>query len=124
MGGIKKKSTYQPQSKLWSMTEAKSHFGELVEMADSDGPQTITSHGKPVAVLVSTEDWKRRLERKGTLAEFLSRSPLAGSGLQVSRLGFLAGEMSVPADFDRVGGTEIEQMFDDEDSDHWSSANE
>ncbi len=34
--------------------------------------------------------------------------PIAG---QVRRLGFLAGEISVPDDFDRMGREEIEQLF-------------
>jgi len=30
---------------------------------------------------------------------------------QVRRLGFLVGQISVPADFDQMGSSEIEQMF-------------
>jgi len=74
------------------MTEAKAHLRELVKMSASHGPQTITRHGKPVAVLVSAEESTRHSKRDGTLSEFLSKSPLAGSGLQISRLGFLAGQ--------------------------------
>ena len=51
----------------------------------------------------------------GSLAEFLSKSPLAGSGLKVCRLGFLAGQMSIPDDFDLMGSADIEDMFDGED---------
>ena len=35
-------------------------------------------------------------------------TPEAG---QVRRLGFMAGEIAVPDDFDRMGGPEIEQLF-------------
>ncbi|WP_163434655.1 type II toxin-antitoxin system prevent-host-death family antitoxin, partial [Escherichia coli] len=46
-------------------------------------PQTITRHGKPVAVIVSTEEWTRKTARKGTLAEFLLASPLRGADLDL-----------------------------------------
>lgn len=36
-------------------------------------------------------------------------APEAG---QAKRLGFMAGQIVVPDDFDRMGGSEIEQLFD------------
>jgi hypothetical protein len=33
-------------------------------------------------------------------------------GAQVRRLGFMAGQISVPDDFDRMGSKEIERIFD------------
>lgn len=42
------------------------------------GPQVITRHGKPNAVIVSAEEWARKTARKGTLAGFLLGSPLPG----------------------------------------------
>jgi antitoxin (DNA-binding transcriptional repressor) of toxin-antitoxin stability system len=33
---------------------------------------------------------------------------------QMKRLGFMAGQIAVPDDFDRMGGTEIEQLFGDD----------
>ena len=35
-------------------------------------------------------------------------TPVAG---QVRRLGFMAGRIQVPDDFDRMGSTEIERLF-------------
>lgn len=112
MAVMKDKSMHEPQRNVWSMAEAKAHFGDLVEKAKTQGPQTITRHGKPTAVLVSAEEWMLCSQRKDSLAEFLSRSPQAGSGLQVRRLGFLFGQFSVPDDFDQMGSVEIEEMFD------------
>lgn len=109
---MKDKSVHEPLKNVWSMKEAKAHFGDLLEKAKSQGPQTITRHGKTTAVVVTAEEWMLCSQRKGNLAEFLSKSPLTGSGLQVSRLGFLAGQISTPDDFDRTGSTEIEEMFD------------
>ncbi|MHB8390770.1 MAG: type II toxin-antitoxin system Phd/YefM family antitoxin [Acidobacteriaceae bacterium] len=70
---------------LWTVAEAKARFSDLVEKAKLQGPQTITRHGKFAAVLVSAEEWTHRSPRSGTLAEFLSQSPLRGSGLRVER---------------------------------------
>lgn len=77
-------------------------------------PQTIPRHGNATAVLVSVEEWNSRSQRNDSLTEFLSKSPLAGSGLQVRRLGFLAGQLSIPDDFNLIGSAEIEQMFNGE----------
>lgn len=70
---------------LWTVAEAKANFSALVEKAKSQGPQTITRHGKLAAVVVSAEDWNRRPKRSGNLVNFLSESPLADSGLHVER---------------------------------------
>lgn len=69
----------------WSVAEAKARLSELLERARSAGPQTITRNGRETAVVVSVEEWKRRTERRGTLADFLNASPLPGSGLSLRR---------------------------------------
>ena len=51
----------------WQIQEAKARFSEMVERAIKDGPQTVTRHGKPVAVLVPAEQY-RRLRSKGKSA--------------------------------------------------------
>ena len=38
----------------------------------------------------------------------------APTSAQVRRLGFMAGQISVPDDFDRMGQEEIERMFGEE----------
>lgn len=81
----KEKRMHQQRTELWTVAEAKAHFSDLMEKAKSQGPQTITRHGKTTAVVVSAEEWTRRSQRKGNLAEFLSKSPLAGSGLKIER---------------------------------------
>lgn len=77
--------TKEKRTEIWTVAEAKAHFSDLVEKAKTRGPQTITRHGKTAVVVVSAEEWTRRSQRKGNLAEFLSRSPLAGSGLKIER---------------------------------------
>jgi prevent-host-death family protein len=70
----------------WTVAEAKAKLSEVIEKAQTSGPQHITRHGKEAVVVVSAEEWKRKTKRKGSLAEFLMASPLRGSGLEVERL--------------------------------------
>jgi prevent-host-death family protein len=64
--------------KSWQMQEAKARISELVKRAQVEGPQEITMHGKPVAVLVSRETFDRLAQRGDSLAAFMQRSPLYG----------------------------------------------
>ncbi len=36
---------------LWPLQEAKNRLSELIQRAETEGPQTITRHGTPVAVV-------------------------------------------------------------------------
>lgn len=38
-------------SKTWPLQEAKAKFSELVRLAQSEGPQTVTVHGQPAVVV-------------------------------------------------------------------------
>lgn len=70
----------------WSVVEAKAHFSEVVEQARTNGPQTITRNGRPAVVVVSAEEWQRKNQREGTLAEFFANSPLRGLELERPQL--------------------------------------
>lgn len=67
----------------WPLAEAKAKFSELIDKVEREGPQVISKHGREVAVVVPVEEWRRKTERKGTLADFFAESPLAGSGLEI-----------------------------------------
>jgi prevent-host-death family protein len=69
----------------WTLANAKARLSEVVDRAQT-GPQIITRHGKPNAVVVSAEEWARKTARKGTLAEFLLASPLRGAELEFERV--------------------------------------
>jgi prevent-host-death family protein len=73
-------------TQTWTVAAAKAKFSELLEKANSEGPQRITKHGRTTAVVVAAEQWERRSERKGNLAEFLASSPLRGARLKIRRL--------------------------------------
>jgi len=73
------------QDAKWTVAGAKARLSEVIERAQSS-PQTITRNGKPSVVVVSAEEWQRKIARKGTLAEFLLESPLRGTDLDFERL--------------------------------------
>jgi prevent-host-death family protein len=70
--------------------EAKTHLSRLVEQAAKGEPFVIAKAGRPVVKVVPLD------------------APVAG---QVRRLGFMAGRIAVPDDFDRMGSSEIERLF-------------
>ncbi|MCA1552217.1 type II toxin-antitoxin system Phd/YefM family antitoxin [Bradyrhizobium sp. BRP19] len=74
-----------PTNDSWTLANAKARLSEVLDRAQT-GPQVITRHGKPNAVIVSVEEWARKTARKGTLAEFLLASPLRGADLELDRL--------------------------------------
>ena len=74
-----------PTDDTWTLANAKARLSEVVDRAQA-GPQVITRHGKPNAVVVSAEEWARKTARKGTLAEFLLASPLRGADLELDRV--------------------------------------
>lgn len=69
----------------WQLQEAKGKFSEVVKRAQSEGPQNITVHGEPVAVLLSRRDYNKLTHPKPGLVELLRNSPLLGSGLKIER---------------------------------------
>jgi prevent-host-death family protein len=73
----------------WAVAEAKAKFSEVIETAQSNGPQEITKNGRPVAVVISMEEWKVEFgssKPRGSLADFLRNSPLRGSGIRIGRV--------------------------------------
>ncbi len=71
--------------------EAKTHLSRLVEQAARGESFVIAKAGGKPMVKVTALD-----------------APAAG---QVRRLGFMAGRIEVPEDFDRMGDAEIERLF-------------
>ena len=73
------------RSAVWPVADAKARLSEVIDLAIESGPQVITRHGRPTAVLVSTDEWERKAHRKGNLAEFFAASPLRRSRIKVER---------------------------------------
>jgi prevent-host-death family protein len=68
----------------WAVADAKARLSELLDTAN-DRPLTITRNGKPVAVVVGIEEWKRRTKPKGTLADFFQSAPEGFEALDLER---------------------------------------
>jgi prevent-host-death family protein len=74
--------------------EAKTHLSRLVERAAVGESFIIAKAGKPLVKVMALN------------------TPASG---QIRRLGFLAGEISVPDDFDSMGTQDIERLFGGQD---------
>ncbi|MGL4440982.1 MAG: type II toxin-antitoxin system Phd/YefM family antitoxin [Bosea sp. (in: a-proteobacteria)] len=68
----------------WAVADAKARLSELIDKA-VNCPLTITRNGKPVAIVVGVEEWKRRTKPTGTLAEFFQSAPDGFQELQLER---------------------------------------
>lgn len=84
----------QSETGSWTVADAKARLSEVIERAQTD-PQTITRRGKPSVVIVSAEEWARKTERKGTLAEFLLGSPLREADIDVERIRDIPGDLGL-----------------------------
>jgi prevent-host-death family protein len=73
-----------------NMHEAKTHLSRLVERAAKGEGFIIAKAGKPLVKVVPLSSREETGPR---------------------RLGFLAGEIAVPDDFDRMGQADIERAF-------------
>jgi prevent-host-death family protein len=71
---------------VWTVAEAKAKFSEVLEKAQSEGPQRITRHGRTTVIVVAAKEWTRKSSRKGNLAEFFADSPLYGADVRPGRL--------------------------------------
>lgn len=77
--------TMPQDAKAWTLADAKAHLSEVVECALKKGPQIITRRGRKAVVVVAAEEWDRKTQRQGTLADFFAASPLRDSGLEIER---------------------------------------
>ena len=62
----------------WQMQDAKARLSEVIKLAEHDGPQEITLHGRPVAVLLSRAAFEKLSGRGQSFVEFMQGSPLYG----------------------------------------------
>lgn len=70
--------------------QAKTHLSRLVEEAAKGEPFVIAKAGKPLVKVTAID---------------------APSAKKIRRIGFLAGQIKVPDDFDRMGADEIARLF-------------
>lgn len=87
---LTKLSPYQKNMQTFNIHEAKTHLSRLVEQAAKGESFVIAKAGKPLVKVMPLD------------------APEPG---QLQRLGFMQGQIAVPDDFDRMGSSEIEQLF-------------
>ena len=71
----------------WALHDAKARFSEVVRKAKTEGPQSITVHGRDEVVVVSVEEFRRAKGQPTgqALVELLRNSPLRGINLERAR---------------------------------------
>ena len=74
------------KANIWTVAEAKAKLSEVIERARRGTPQTITRNRRTTVVVVSAQEWERKVRRKGNLAGFFAASPLRASELKVKRI--------------------------------------
>ncbi len=79
----------------WQLQEAKNRLSQVVDQALHDGPQTITLRGKPSAVVVSFDEYRRLTQPRTGLAQFFRQSPLREVELDLSRSADLSREVEL-----------------------------
>ncbi len=80
-------SSRKPPQK-WQLQTAKAQFSEVFRRARTEGPQHVTKSGKEEVVIVAAEEFERMRsahQKPESLWEFLSKSPLRGSGINLER---------------------------------------
>ena len=76
-------------ARKWQLQEAKNRLSEVVDLAIAEGPQTVTRHGKEVAVIVAKEEFEERRRRRGprgTILPFLRHLAFARAGIRLERV--------------------------------------
>jgi antitoxin Phd len=69
----------------WQLQDAKARLSEVVKKAMHEGPQHITLHGEPAAVVLSEAEYQRLRKRPSRFVDFLRCSPLKGAELDWER---------------------------------------
>src|SRR5258707_12264639 len=82
-----KESTGNKSAGTWTVAEAKAKLSEVIERAQSAGPQAITRNGRKAVVVVAAEEWERKTRRVGNLRAFFAAFPLRGYQLETKRVG-------------------------------------
>jgi PHD/YefM family antitoxin component YafN of YafNO toxin-antitoxin module len=105
-----------------SSAEVQRNFGAYRERAEgahgAPEPVIVMHYNKPSVVIIAAEDYERLKRKDGVMiaAEAMpglafEDEPAAETRKAMRRLGFMAGEIVVPDDFDRMGAEEIERLF-------------
>jgi antitoxin Phd len=64
---------------IWQIQEAKTKLSEVIEQANSKGPQIITRHGSERAVVLSIAEYRSLTAHKPDLRAYLLGGPKVDS---------------------------------------------
>jgi prevent-host-death family protein len=59
----------------WQLQDAKNRFSELVRRARDEGPQAVSVHGKPAAVVLSADAYAALAHPRPSFADYLLSGP-------------------------------------------------
>ncbi len=62
----------------WQVQEAKARLSDLMDKAQSDGPQVISRHGKETAVVLSMDEYRRLMADRPDFNAWLLSAPKVG----------------------------------------------
>ncbi len=69
----------------WQIQAAKARFSELIDHTLKQGPQTVTRHGRAIAVVLAIDEYQRIKPERMDFKEFLMTAPLASVGIKCPR---------------------------------------
>jgi len=81
-------ATSAARPRNWKLQDAKARFSEVFRLAQSQGPQRVTRHGKEAVLVLSSAEFERlarQSKKSKNLVRFFAESPLAGSGIDLDR---------------------------------------
>ena len=75
---IRKRVDRRSSPGLWPLQDAKARFSEVVRLAQTEGPQHITVHGKQAVVMLSEAEFQhlKGAHTGQALVDLLAKSPL------------------------------------------------
>lgn len=59
----------------WQVQEAKARLSEVLERAESEGPQVITRYGEDYSVVINIETYREKFEPQDSIIEYLLSGP-------------------------------------------------
>lgn len=75
-------------STTWQVQTAKQRFSEVLRAAEAGEPQFITKHGKPIAVILDIEEYRRSQRPRMSAIDVLLAGP--------TMVGLEEGELEPP----------------------------
>jgi prevent-host-death family protein len=59
----------------WQLQKAKAEFSRLIDRSIKDGPQVVTRHGEPAAVVLSVSEYEKLRRKAPDFKAFLRSGP-------------------------------------------------